>query len=170
MTLIRCPDCGRNVSDAAQACPTCGRPMRRTGGRGEIGATTSMGQGWSYEYRSQRHLFGLPLVHVIYGPAWAGGLRPAKAIFAFGNIAIGLVAFGGIAVGAVAVGGIAIGLISLAGIAFGLVLGLGGIATGYWALGGIALGVTAIGSVAFGAHTLQNDPELARTLRGLLSW
>lgn len=28
MALITCPDCGRQVSDAAQNCPHCGRPLR----------------------------------------------------------------------------------------------------------------------------------------------
>lgn len=27
MALIKCPDCGREVSDAAPTCPGCGRPM-----------------------------------------------------------------------------------------------------------------------------------------------
>lgn len=27
MALIRCPDCGRDVSDRASACPNCGRPL-----------------------------------------------------------------------------------------------------------------------------------------------
>ncbi len=28
MALVRCPDCGANISDQAPACPFCGRPMR----------------------------------------------------------------------------------------------------------------------------------------------
>lgn len=28
MALIQCPDCQRDVSDAAPACPGCGRPIR----------------------------------------------------------------------------------------------------------------------------------------------
>ncbi len=28
MGLIKCPDCGRDVSDAAPSCPNCGRPTR----------------------------------------------------------------------------------------------------------------------------------------------
>ena len=28
MSLIQCPDCGREISDAARSCPHCGRPMR----------------------------------------------------------------------------------------------------------------------------------------------
>lgn len=27
MALIKCPDCGKDVSDVAPACPTCGRPV-----------------------------------------------------------------------------------------------------------------------------------------------
>ena len=27
MALIKCPDCGKAVSDAAPACPDCARPM-----------------------------------------------------------------------------------------------------------------------------------------------
>src|SRR5712691_4867029 len=27
MALVKCPDCGRDVSTAATACPQCGRPM-----------------------------------------------------------------------------------------------------------------------------------------------
>src|SRR5437867_1919166 len=27
MALVKCPDCGRDVSTAAAACPQCGRPM-----------------------------------------------------------------------------------------------------------------------------------------------
>jgi hypothetical protein len=29
MALLRCPDCGRDVSDQAPACPGCGRPGYR---------------------------------------------------------------------------------------------------------------------------------------------
>lgn len=27
MALIKCPDCGREVSDKANACPNCGCPL-----------------------------------------------------------------------------------------------------------------------------------------------
>ena len=27
MALVTCPDCGKSISDAAPACPQCGRPM-----------------------------------------------------------------------------------------------------------------------------------------------
>lgn len=166
MTLMRCPDCGRNVSDAALTCPTCGRPMRRAGARPGVAAASP---GYSFEYVSKRKIFGVPLVHVVYGPVWLVGFRPARGIVAVGNIAIGAVALGGVAVGGIALAGISLGLVSLAGIAIGLGFGLGGIATGYVAVGGVAVGVYAFGGAALGTHTLQNDPELVRALRSLVS-
>lgn len=30
MTLISCPDCGKEISDLAPACPSCGRPIKAT--------------------------------------------------------------------------------------------------------------------------------------------
>lgn len=30
MALMKCPDCGKEVSDAAPTCPGCGRPMAET--------------------------------------------------------------------------------------------------------------------------------------------
>ncbi len=35
MALLACPECGKQVSDRAQACPSCGCPIA---GRGPIGA------------------------------------------------------------------------------------------------------------------------------------
>ncbi len=46
---------------------------------------------WHYEYKSQRTLFGLPLVHVRLGDR---GFGVAKGIFAVGNVAVGLFAPG----------------------------------------------------------------------------
>jgi hypothetical protein len=165
MAMIRCPDCGRNVSGLAASCPHCGRPFRE-------GTTTVFpGRGaYPYEYRSQRKFLGLPLVHIIYGPSWLTGFRPACGIIAVGNIAVGVVAFGGVALGLLAFGGIALGLLALGGLAIGLGLGAGGVAIGYWALGGVAIGAYAIGGLAIGAHTLQNDPEFLRMMRELIGW
>ena len=157
MTLIRCPDCGRDVSDAARACPACGRPLRAA-----IGAA-AYDPFAAFEYRSPRTLFGLPLVHVVYGPAALGGLRPARGIVAIGNVAVGVVALGGVAVGVVAFGGLALGLVCFAGLALALGLGLGGIATGYWALGGIAVGVHVLGGLGI---ALAGGPEIVRQALG----
>lgn len=151
MTLMQCPDCGREISDRATACPGCGRPLQA---RGPAIAAGRAGLPYLYEYKSRTILFGLPLIHVIFGPAWLTGFRPARGIIAVGNIAIGFAAFGGLAMGLVTFGGISLGVVCVGGIALALALGAGGIATGYWALGGIAIGVYALG----GARDRRSHP------------
>jgi len=159
MALIRCPECGKSISDKAKACPSCGYPLVKDYQTGQV-----MGY-FGYEYRSSRTLYGLPLVHIAYGPSPAGGFRVAKGIIAIGNIAVGVFAIGGLAAGVFAISGIGLGLICLAGVAFGILLGLGGIATGYIAIGGMAIGVYAIGGLSIGIHTIYNDPHLKEMLK-----
>ena len=36
MALIKCPECGKEVSDKAKACPNCGCPIEETNPNGEI--------------------------------------------------------------------------------------------------------------------------------------
>ena len=111
-------------------------------------------EGWHYEYKSERTLFGLPLIHVNLGRRdhWARG------IIAIGNIATGFVALGGVAAGLLSLGGVSFGLllalgavtlggVSIGGVALGL-LAWGGIALGWLAVGGCAVGVYAAGGVA----------------------
>jgi hypothetical protein len=105
-----------------------------------------------FEYKSQRTLFGWPLLHVVSGfdPA-TGKQRVARGIMAvggrahgwlaIGGFATGGVAIGGVAMGGIALGGCAIGLVAMGGCALALLLGVGGFATGYLALGGNAFGV-----------------------------
>jgi hypothetical protein len=124
------------------------------------------GQYWCFEYKSKRKLFGLPLLHVVYGPnldPTTGRLRIAKGIIAVGGIAVGGVAIGGCAFGVVSLGGLAVGLAAMGGAAFGLGIALGGLAVGFVAMGGCAIGYYAIGGGAFGAHVLsgeRQDPAL----------
>ena len=99
-----------------------------------------------YEYRSRIELFGLPLVHISFG-LWRP--RPARGIFAVGNIAAGVVAVGGLAAGGLAFGGVSLGLLALGGLALGGI-SIGGLALGLFALGGGAIGVWAVGGLAVG--------------------
>jgi hypothetical protein len=34
MALIKCPECGNNISDQAKNCPYCGREMNKMPGKG----------------------------------------------------------------------------------------------------------------------------------------
>jgi hypothetical protein len=158
MALTRCPECQREVSDRANACPGCGHPLAQTGWRPASSP---------FEYKSKATVLGLPLVHIVYGPVWLNGFRPARGFIAIGNVAIGVIAMGGFALGLVSIAGIGLGAICLGGIALGLGVGVGGIATGYLALGGLAIGVYAIGGLGLGAHTLTNDPNIMHWFRSL---
>ncbi len=156
MALINCPECEREVSDQAVACPHCGHPIR--------GA-------YGYEYRSERELFGLPLVHIVSGSGIdpvTGRLRVAKGIIAVGPIAVGGLAFGGSAIGVISFGGAALGLVAVGGVAVGALLALGGLAIGFVALGGGAIGYYALGGGAWGVHALggnAQDPNMVEFLR-----
>lgn len=110
-----------------------------------VGAVVAAAPG--YEYKSERTLFGLPLVHINIGY----GLRGAKGVFALGNYAVGVVAVGGFSAGLVGFGGLSVGLL----LAFGGVA-LGGIALGGLAVGGIALGACAVGVYALGAAAVAS--------------
>ena len=42
MALIKCPECGKEISDAAESCPNCGYPIK---GQQQIGDSDGLGKG-----------------------------------------------------------------------------------------------------------------------------
>jgi hypothetical protein len=127
--------------------------------------------GVPFEYRSERTLLGLPLVHVKFGRTivgertrrgtvliglgWFGGRAAshAKGWVAVGDIATGVVALGSFARGGLALGGMSLGVVSFGGLAAGG-LAFGGVALGGVAVGGLAIGLAAIGGLAIGHYAL----------------
>jgi len=151
MALVNCPECDKQISDKALMCPNCGFSVRNR-----------CLAAFSYEYRSERELFGLPLVHIVYGLGvnpLTGRIRVAKGIIAIGNIAVGGLAIGGLSLGVVSFGGLALGLAAFGGMAIGLLLALGGMAVGFIAIGGGALGCYALGGGAWGTHALGGNVQ-----------
>ena len=152
MAMVKCPECGGDVSDRALMCPHCGYA---SAGRGAYG----------YEFKSRTRVFGMPLVHIAFGFDIATGRpRVAKGFFAVGNIAVGVFALGGLAIGGVSLGGLAAGLLAaLGGCAVGGLLAVGGLAVAIGvAIGGGAIGYYVLGGGALGAHALggnHQDPE-----------
>ncbi len=124
-------------------------------GSGEaVGLCGRGGTGGRYEYVSSARLFGLPLVHIAFGPQRGGPRGIAKGIIAIGDMAFGVVfALGGVAVGGVSIGGLSVGVLALGGGALGCVA-VGGLAVGLIALGGLAVGVLAIGGGAIGYYAV----------------
>lgn len=73
MPLLECPDCGRMVSDQAEACPNCGRPIAvKTGPQSQIGVSTS-------EPKPQ----GSPLLKFVGALLFLGGVAFAVYYFAY---------------------------------------------------------------------------------------
>ena len=77
---------------------------------------------WEYEYKSERTLWGLPLVHIHLKN---NSLVRAKGIIAVGNVAVGLVSAGIFSVGVLSFGVLALGVLALGCLAAG-VLSAGG--------------------------------------------
>ncbi len=158
MALIPCKECGKEISRQAVMCPHCG--------------TSRKGFPYGREFRSKATLFGLPLVHIVYGPnvdPTTGRIRVAKGIVAIGGISVGAVSIGGLSIGLFSFGGLSLGDIALGGLAIGLGAAIGGLAIGTIAIGGCAIGWTALGGAAFGAHAFnganaQEWPQWIRTL------
>ena len=101
---------------------------------------------WEYEYKSERTLWGLPLVHIHLKN---NSLVRAKGIIAVGNVAVGLVSAGIFSVGVLSFGVLALGVLALGCPAAG-VLSAGGIAAGVVAASQIALGGVAEAPLAIG--------------------
>jgi tRNA A-37 threonylcarbamoyl transferase component Bud32 len=133
------------------------------------------------DYRSEKTIFGLPLLHVATGlDPVTGKKRIAKGVFAIGDIAQGVVAFGGIAMGGISFGGLslgifafggcALGLISFGGLAIALILALGGGAIAPIALGGGAIGYFAFGGGCLGMHIFDSQTIDPIAERFFQSW
>ncbi|MCE5184906.1 MAG: zinc ribbon domain-containing protein [Planctomycetaceae bacterium] len=153
MSLIACPECENQISDRAVMCPMCGYSSR--GGTGAF---------YCFEYVSKRKLLGLPLLHIVLGPAIdpaTGKLRIAKGIVAIGGIAYGVFAVGGAAVGLLSFGGLSAGLLgAFGGVSVSAGCAVGGLAIGSVAIGGFAFGYYALGGGAFGIHALGGNTQI----------
>ncbi|MCI6738780.1 MAG: helix-turn-helix domain-containing protein [Intestinibacter sp.] len=111
----------------------------------------------SYEYKSEKYIGNLPLIHINLG------IKNCKArgIIAIGNVSIGLISIGLVSaglfsLGALSLGFFAIGLLSLAIIASGFcgigVISASVIAIGIYSLGVISIGLFSIGGLAFSKY------------------
>lgn len=136
---------------------------------------------WLKNYRSEKKIFGLPLLHVVNEPDPVTGRRiiakgviaiggQSLGIFAFGGVASGFMAFGGIAAGVFAFGGISIGLCSWGGLALALIIALGGLAIGTVAIGGTSVGYYSFGSTAIGTHALGKNASSPKANDFFLPW
>lgn len=97
------------------------------------------------EFKSQRTICGVPLVHIKMGRA--------KGIIAIGVSATGVVSMGLLSVGLLSWGILSLGLLAIGTFALGG-LSIGGISAGIFALGGVAFGVFTLGGVSIGMYSM----------------
>lgn len=135
---------------------------------------------WHFEYKSERTVCGLPLVHVNIGVGrkakgfFAFGLVSSgifsagllsMGVFSFGLLSLGLITLGCLSFGGAAFGAIALGLLALGGVAVGIIA-IGGVAVGCYALGGAAIGLFACGGYADGYYVAVGDYAVGRIAFG----
>lgn len=120
---------------------------------------------WHYEYKSEKKIGGLPLIHVNIGRR----PRKAKGIIAVGGIAQGVVAIGAVSFGLLSLGAVSLGILSLGCAALGLLTAVGGIAAGSLAMGGLAIGILAFGGQAVGIYAIGGSALGAHIAAGALA-
>lgn len=135
---------------------------------------------WSFEYKSEKTVLGMPLVHINIGLGkrahgffsvglissgiFSLGLLSA-GVFSFGCLSLGLLALGVFALGGVALGAIALGLLAFGGVALGLI-SFGGLALGLFSCGGCSVGLFAVGGYADGVYVAAGDVAHAQLAFG----
>lgn len=135
-----CVNCGYPLMGLTESskCPECGRPLVEV-----LVRNSFPGAKPGKRYRSERTLFGLPLVSIATGPYGDEKVGRPVGIVAIGDHPRGVIAIGGAPVGFIAIGGIARGVIAVGGTSIGVVA-IGGAAVGGLALGGFGLGLFTI--------------------------
>lgn len=109
-----------------------------------------------YEYKSEKTILGLPLVHIKLA---RNGMAVARGFIAIGNASIGVIS----------IGGFSLGLISIGGIALGLLLALGGVAVGGISFAGVSIGLFAVGAVALGEYAIGSVAVASRIALGAVA-
>ncbi|MCP4648969.1 MAG: zinc ribbon domain-containing protein [PVC group bacterium] len=131
MALIKCSECGMEISEKAVSCPGCGHPMQ---GMEELTRLARLAV-WGYEWKSKTEINGWPLVHVAIGRSKkTGKLLVAKGIIAIGQFAIGV--------------------ITIAQFGIGVIFGFGQFVTGLLAIGQFAFGGIVIAQFGVGMYVL----------------
>ncbi|AEB08412.1 zinc ribbon domain-containing protein [Desulfobacca acetoxidans] len=138
MPLSPCRECRREVSAEAVSCPHCGAPR----------PADQQWRGTGYEWRSERTVWGYPLVHVAFGKDARGKRRVAKGIIAIGQFAVGVITVAQFGVGLLfGFGQFIFGFTALAQFAVALAAGVGQFASGYVAIGQLVLAYYGLGQL-----------------------
>lgn len=121
-----CMNCGYALVGLTESskCPECGKPLVEVLQR--RGTLVPRGKRW----RSKAELFGMPLVHVAFGPEGEDRMGKARGIIAIGTFARGWIALGIMSTGVVSVGVVTAGVVSIGATGFGLLAVTGAVMLG----------------------------------------
>lgn len=114
-----------------------------------------------YEYKSNKMIGNLPLVHINVGR----GCYKAKGIISIGVISVGIISIGCLSLGVVSIGILALGILSLAVFAAGLAAA-GSVSLGLLALGAVSIGYLSIGAMARGVYAIGASATATRIALG----
>jgi hypothetical protein len=78
--MMRCRECGHEVSEQAFSCPNCGAPY----------PAKEKWDGWGFEYKSEASLFGWPWLHISFKYRPNRMPVPARGIIAIGQFGLGV--------------------------------------------------------------------------------
>ena len=115
----------------------------------------------SYERKSKKSVFGLPLWHINigYGRKAKGIIAvgfSAKGVISFGLFSLGILSFGVLGIGIFALGSIALGLLAVGAVSFG-VIALGAVSVAVVSVGALAVGDFSVGAMAIGKYFAYGD-------------
>lgn len=114
-----------------------------------------------YEYKSNKMIGNLPLVHINIGR----GIYKSKGIISIGVISSGIISIGFLSLGVVSIGVLALGILTLAVFAAGLVAA-GSVSLGLLALGAVSIGYLSIGAVARGVYAIGASASAVKIALG----
>lgn len=89
MALIKCPECGTEVSDRAPACPNCGAPIAAAAEATAAGAALTTTQGTSKKLKLQSLIAGIVFAIsfiVMFSATREGESATVPVIIAFGSL------------------------------------------------------------------------------------
>ncbi|EDN65708.1 membrane protein [Beggiatoa sp. PS] len=125
MNIVKCRDCQHDVSDSAKICPNCGAPY----------PYNSDWNGYGYEYKSTRQIFGMPLIHIAFGRNKYDKWRVAKGFIAIGQYGKGVITIAQFGIGVIVISQFGIGIVCISQFGIGLfVIAQMGI-VGIWGIG-----------------------------------
>ncbi|MBN2029422.1 zinc ribbon domain-containing protein [bacterium] len=153
MALVPCRECQKKISENAVSCPECGAPF----------PSRREWRGPGFEWKSQKTLFGHPLIHIAFGRNEKGKLRVAKGFIAIGQFAVGAFTVAQFGIGLIfGLGQFIFGLTAVAQIAITALFGCGQVAIGYVAVGQLVFGYYGLAQVGIAKYLWsfgRKDPE-----------